>query len=340
MKNFYDLFIYYSYKVINKINIYNKNLPTSIILIHDWNSNFAFQIFTELMNNEKPFFFARIGGSDYDIVKNIFKHRFLLNNNLFYKNFLNTAKNYNGYFDFDSDKNQFLKYLDVLIQTYKDSDAASYCNSDMIEKFSKGYCDNFVLKNMNNKLLINYTFFEDVRPFLRSFKIWGANKKILIISPFSESILYQKNRLNKIHKNYTFPDFELITYNTSITYNNEFDTEESLNIKTRNWNDECNRMALDIELLDFDIALLSCGSYAMFLGDFIKTKMSKKAIYVGGILNVYFGIYGGRYDLPFFNDQLNLEYQIEAFENKNINQIKGGRLSNSESINAYFGKKL
>ena len=341
MKNIFDLIIFFYYKFFNRINNYrkNENLPVTIKLIHDWNSSKALEIFTELMNKDEPFFFARIGGSDYDIIKSIFSNKYLFNNSFFYKKSINIAKNYNGYFDFDNDKRNFQKYISILTEAYKESDFASYCNSNMIDDFSIGHCDDFVLKNMNNKILINYTFFEDVRPFLKSFQTWGHNKKVLIISPFSKSILYQKSRLNKIHKNYTFPDFNLITYNTSITYNNESDNEETMNIKTKNWNDECIRMAREIEKIDFDIAFLSCGSYAMFLGNFIKLKMKKKSIYVGGILNVYFGIYGGRYDIPFFNDLLNLEYQIEAFENKDVNKINGGRLSTSESINAYFGKK-
>lgn len=192
---------------------------------------------------------------------------------------------------------------------------------------------------MQQKTLINYTFFESVEPFLKSFKIWGEGKKILIISPFSKSINYQMQHKNNIHLNYIFPNFQHITYNTPITYNNQNDNESSINSHSRNWNEECQRMASEINEIEFDIAFLSCGSYAMYLGDFIKNNMGKKALYLGGILNVYFGIYGGRYDIPFFNKFLNLDYQIEPFENKEIENISGGRNSKSESLNAYFGRK-
>jgi hypothetical protein len=77
----------------------------------------------------------------------------------------------------------------------------------------------------------------------------------------------------------------------------------------------------------------------MYLGSFIKNQLGKKAIYLGGILNVYFRIYGVRYDTPLFNNFLNLDYQIEPFENKEILSINGGRNIRSKGLNAYFGKK-
>ena len=44
----------------------------------------------------------------------------------------------------------------------------------------------------------------------------------------------------------------------------------------------------DISKIDFDIAFLSCGMYSIILGDLIKNKLKKKAIYIGGMLNVIF----------------------------------------------------
>ena len=44
----------------------------------------------------------------------------------------------------------------------------------------------------------------------------------------------------------------------------------------------------------FDIALVSCGGYANPICSFIYEK-GKSAIYVGGVLQMYFGIYGSRW---------------------------------------------
>jgi hypothetical protein len=54
-------------------------------------------------------------------------------------------------------------------------------------------------------------------------------------------------------------------------------------------------MCKDIAALDFDIALLGCGGYGLPLCNFIKTKLKKSAIYIGGGLQLLFGISGSRW---------------------------------------------
>jgi hypothetical protein len=54
-------------------------------------------------------------------------------------------------------------------------------------------------------------------------------------------------------------------------------------------------MCDDIQKLDFDIALLSCGGYGMPLCNFIKNNLKKSAIYVGGGLQLLFGVIGQRW---------------------------------------------
>ena len=55
-------------------------------------------------------------------------------------------------------------------------------------------------------------------------------------------------------------------------------------------------MKNDIYKLDYDIALLGCGAYGMPLGHFIKSVMKKTSIYIGGGLQILFGIKGSRWD--------------------------------------------
>jgi hypothetical protein len=171
---------------------------------------------------------------------------------------------------------------------------------------------------------------------------WATGKKILIISPLSQSIEYQYQHKNNLYHTYVFPDFDLLTYNTKITYSDENDTQLSLNVGTSNWLEEAERMAQEISKLEFDIALLSCGSYAMYLGNFIKHKLNKKSLYLGGVLNMLFNIYGGRYNHKGYKRLMQSvglvpDSQINPFENKDIENIKSGRNFKTESLNAYFG---
>ena len=107
------------------------------------------------------------------------------------------------------------------------------------------------------------------------------NKKILVLSPFVELVDYQhKNNVHKIFNN--FPEFDLLTFKTPYTFlnsgphNNFFETLEFIYEQ--------------ISQLDFDIALLSCGTYAALLIDKITTILRKSAIYMGRGGNYMFGI--------------------------------------------------
>jgi len=225
-----------------------------------------------------------------------------------------------------------------MIKYYKNSDDCSYTQFDVY--FQKNEPDKFLNYVLDEKTIINYSFIEAIKPFLKSFTDWGKNKKILIISPLSKSIEHQFKNKNKLYVDYVFPDFELLTYNSTITYNSTDDTKNSLKITTNNWFEECQKMANDINKIDFDIAFLSCASYGMFLGNYIKNTMNKKALYLGGILNMYFNIYGGRYEEDYYiRSGLNLNHQIDPIENDEIQNIHGGKDKSSEALNAYFGKK-
>ena len=114
-------------------------------------------------------------------------------------------------------------------------------------------------------------------------------KKVLVISPFTESIIKQYPNRDKIWVDKDIlPTFELSTYK---------------NIQSiggigphNNWVESLEFMEEGIGKLDFDIAILGCGAYGMPLSDYIKNKMGKSAIYVGGGLQLMFGISGKRWD--------------------------------------------
>ena len=303
----------------------------------------------DIMQQDQSIFIGRAGGSDWDVIKEYYENKELFNDDAWYEHSVYRVKRFNGYFDFTGSKDNFKRYLETMIDAYKNTDYLSYGNQDLIlEIESKKYIadhNNLLSNIIEHKTIFSYTFIESMVPFLESFKSWGENKKILIVSPLSKSIQHQFAQKHLLYKNYQFPNFELKTYNTSITYSNAAETNETLGIPTDNWNEEAHRMAEEIKDIDFDIALLTCGSYAMYLGNYIKDSMNKKAIYLGGILNMYFNIYGGRYNIDgnykfiYENSGLNLDYQIDPLELDHIDRINSGRGKRTESLNAYFGKK-
>jgi len=298
--------------------------------------------FTEFMQNPNVLNFSRIGGSDYLIVKHYYNDNSFFDNQSNYDCWLKMAKNYNGYFDFANKKENFMLYVQQLLKYYKDSDAACYCNSDLIYEIDgqtpiTKETINFLNYIIDGKTIINFSFIEDTYPFLETFKIWGEGKKILIVSPFSQSLQYQYKRIDKIINNYTWPNFELSTVSSNLTWQADTDTKETLDLMTDNWHEEVERLQDEISKIDFDIAFLSCGSYAMSAGYFIKNTMGKKSIYIGGPLNTLFGIYGGRYDIPQCWGITDPEYRLNPFENEKVKKVTAGRISYDGCMD-YFGE--
>ena len=93
----------------------------------------------------------------------------------------------------------------------------------------------------------------------------------------------------------------------------------------------------EVSEADFEIALLSCGSYAMPLGVHIQRVLGRKAVYVGGILQLYFGVLGRRYENPWFLDQINRENFIYPVERERYMKfVNVGENTAREAFGAYF----
>jgi len=165
-------------------------------------------------------------------------------------------------------------------------------------------------------------FFSNV-PWTRALE----GKRILVVHPFSETIMsqYQNNR-NKLFENkMTLPDFELITLKAvqSLGGSTEF----------KDWFEALDYMKNKIEKIDFDIAILGCGAYAFNLAAYIK-RIGKKAIQLGGVTQLLFGIKGSRWENPvpkmckngYYPDLFN-EYWVrpgEAEKPRMANKVEGG----------------
>ena len=117
-------------------------------------------------------------------------------------------------------------------------------------------------------------------------------KKVLIISPFVETF---KNQLDRGFTFFGSTDNRRVwKQNQQFVFYKTFNTLSN-NHPHKNWFETFNIMCDDIKKLDFDIALLSCGGYGLPLCDFIYDKLGKSSIYVGGALQLLFGVYGNRW---------------------------------------------
>ena len=119
-----------------------------------------------------------------------------------------------------------------------------------------------------------------------------AGKRVLVVHPFVETIKKQYSRRELIHKDVrTLPDFELLTIKSvqSITgvKPDDFNT----------WFDALQYMEDQIDKIDYDVCLIGCGAYGFLLAAHCKMK-GKKAVHLGGALQLLFGIKGKRWEDP------------------------------------------
>lgn len=155
---------------------------------------------------------------------------------------------------------------------------------------------------------------------------WSAvlkGKKVLIVHPFTDTIRKQYDRRHLLYENSDFlPDFDIVLYKAVQTIAGEKDE------RFATWFEALDFMTMEIQQLDFDVALIGCGAYGFPLAARVKA-MGKQAIHVGGILQTLFGISGSRWDA--FPDGRNAkfrnEYWVYPSEDEtpqNANLIEGG----------------
>jgi len=112
-------------------------------------------------------------------------------------------------------------------------------------------------------------------------------RKILIISSFNESIREKIEIREKIYGIDLFPECSFIFLKPPQTQGTN---------KSRAFHVELNEFTKKIKNVkdNFDIALVSAGGYGNLICNEI-FKMGRSSIYVGGVLQMYFGIYGERW---------------------------------------------
>jgi hypothetical protein len=112
-------------------------------------------------------------------------------------------------------------------------------------------------------------------------------KRILIISSFVDSIKEKIDDREKIYGVDLFPECKFVFLKPPQTQGDNPSREFIEELK------DFHRQ-IDEVINDFDVALVSCGGYGNLICSYIY-QQGKSAIYVGGVLQMYFGIYGERW---------------------------------------------
>lgn len=212
-----------------------------------------------------------------------------------------------------SDKDDFKTYAKYVIETFKQSlFVGCFVNvpqmNPVYSLFKPSQC-------LHSRVLEPF--------YLNSSKTWLDSlrgKKVLLVSSFAHDMIQQVPKLDKIWSNTKFripKDIQWIPYKTYMTLAN--------NKLHQSWKETYELMCKDIQKLDFDVALLSCGGYGNPLCHFIYNKMGKTSIYIGGGLQIWFGIKGKRWmERADFRAYMNEHWIFPKDEPNNKQLVEGG----------------
>ena len=114
------------------------------------------------------------------------------------------------------------------------------------------------------------------------------NKRVLIITSHEKTTERQIPHVSSLFPKPIFHPTTKIQLYKPAQQNGGNHNDES-------WVVHFERMKKDLRSLDFDIALVASGGFGMPICDFIYSELNKSCMYVGGALQLFFGIEGSRW---------------------------------------------
>ena len=185
-----------------------------------------------------------------------------------------------------ADFNSLTDYTTKLMEAYEHCTCIAEWELDGPVYAKTGKGQNLVAKRtphipkVNARVLEPYYFLEEESwmPLLKG-------KRILIIHPFVETIKQQLPRLNSIFPNKSwFEDCTFTVISPPMTL--------AGNHQNMSWDKHLTAFLL--KQYDFDVALIAAGGYGMLIADDL-FKRGKSVMYIGGALQLFFGIIGRRW---------------------------------------------
>jgi hypothetical protein len=158
-----------------------------------------------------------------------------------------------------------------------------------------------------------------------------ADKKVLVVHPFAETIISQYQNREKLFGNPDilpkFKSFEVLNAVQSLGEGDDrFD----------DWFAALDHMKSEIDKQDYDVCLIGCGACGFHLAAHVK-RNEKKSVHLGGALQLLFGIKGKRWEDPNYGvkewgipvgsySNLMNEYWVrpgDVYKPKNADKVEG-----------------
>lgn len=239
----------------------------------------------EQTEKKEPFFIGRVGGNEPSLCEKVLTNQ-NINKQLLY--YMLTGAGINMLSNED-----ITQYVKLTNTSYKNSSILSVWSGSVYNQ-CKPYYDYLDKMYPQQKRICA----QALEPFYfvnhpdYKFNTIFKNKKVLIITSHKETTKLQLKHHTTIFNKPIFDEStEFHIYKPA--------QQNAGNHDSNSWTFHFDKMKYDLfelqKTFDFDIALVSCGGFGMILSDYIYTELKKSAIYVGGGLQIYFGIIGNRW---------------------------------------------
>lgn len=199
--------------------------------------------------------------------------------------------------------------------SYFDFDTLSISESDVFNRFIRDYKSSlmyadklqFMLHKISNDqdLIRDFIQFFNPKDTLQwwNYKSWYSilqDKAILLVNSFAPLMEQQYNCGNIFKIDPAFPVLSnIFAYKTPYTFFNKG--------PDNNFFETLDRMKEDISGINFDIAIISCGAYAVLLSDFCN-QLGKTGISIGSRMHSMWGINPAMQDNPLWISKIPDEY--------------------------------
>ncbi|MEO0374443.1 MAG: hypothetical protein AAF329_07365 [Cyanobacteria bacterium P01_A01_bin.17] len=250
----------------------------------------AGSLIKDQLANSSPCMISRLGRTE---LRAILIYRTMQENPNIYSKIIKYIRGDIGYFwwnDFIKDKMQvnsgFFPSDEVMLDKFCKRMLSDIRNINILGSWLDGEsCLTSFLKQAKAVPLIDLEPYHHETPWSMALE----NKKVLVVHPFDKSIQQQYLKRELLFEDpRVLPDFELLTLKAIQSVNGHHEDFES-------WFEALDWMCEKISNIDFDIAIIGAGAYGLPLASFVKN-IGKKAIHLGGAVQILFGIRGARWD--------------------------------------------
>ncbi|MUH38099.1 hypothetical protein D9O36_19780 [Zobellia amurskyensis] len=273
-------------------------------------ADIASQIIYDELQKEKPSMIARFGATEMNVMINYLGVngedkdwiKYIRNKSLpwwWEENRMQQMQRWSGFFPPTETKIQ--QFCELMQQDIREVDVLGSWIPE--ESYYKDE-----IRNAQKVKLVLLEPYTSQKPWSRALK----GKKVLVVHPFAELIEEQYKKRESLFDNpEVLPEFELQTLPAVQSLGGESNG-------FTDWFDALQWMKDEIDKRDYDICLIGAGAYGFPLAAHVK-RQGKKAIHIGGALQLLFGIKGNRWEATDYATKWGVpdNLYLDFFKNEN-----------------------